>query len=89
MDNTQPSQDIIVPDEIFKIAKMVVEDWKNIPKSAMAYLDPMHIVTTIKDPYYQDNGEYLVRYFLSNATTWRGPVARAVKAKLNQLLKAK
>jgi len=31
----------------------------------------------------------IVRYFLSNATTWRGETARRIKAELKQMLKQK
>jgi len=34
-----------------------------------------------------DSGDSIVRYFLSNASTWRGETARRVKKELNAMLK--
>lgn len=39
------------------------------------------------DKYGADDARGIVLYFLSNATAWRGPVARAVKAELKGMLK--
>lgn len=46
--------------------------------------------TVIKPaPYYGEDGYQIIRYFLSNASTWRGEVARAVKKDLNARLAEK
>lgn len=37
-----------------------------------------------KDMYGADDLRSIVIYFLSNATTWRGPVAKRVKAELKK-----
>ena len=36
---------------------------------------------------YQDSGRSVVAYFLANAGTWRGEVARRVKKELNAMIK--
>ena len=41
----------------------------------------------ITDNYYLDSAESVVRYFLANAGTWRGEVARRIKAELKEMLK--
>jgi hypothetical protein len=41
----------------------------------------------IKDNFINDSGASIVVYFLGNAQTWRGPVAKAVKAELNKRVK--
>jgi hypothetical protein len=46
----------------------------------------MRELSDIKDTYYCDSGESVVRYFLANASTWRGDVARRVKAELKSML---
>lgn len=85
-----PSQDnIVVPDHLFLIARMIKKDWKNINHGAVPYLKAMDSMSWVRESYGMDSGDSIVRYFLANATTWRGPVAKAVKAKLNQLLKTK
>ncbi len=76
-------------------------DW-NKPRSAKAgavsrgvnyaakpYLDALRSMDKIGDNYGQDSGHEIVARFLGNATSWRGPVAKAVKAELNKRLKGK
>ena len=53
---------------------------------AEPYLAAMETLVSIDDPYFDDPGVSIVRYFLSNATTWRGPEARAVKAELKEMI---
>ena len=43
----------------------------------------------IKDSYGYDSAASIVRYFLSNASSWRGDVAKRVKAELKAMLAAK
>lgn len=47
----------------------------------------MSQLDNIADNYYQDSAKSIVLYFLSNAATWRGDVARHVKAELKSLAK--
>jgi len=54
---------------------------------AKPYLSAMSTLDKITDNYYQDSADSIVRYFLCNATTWRGEVARRVKKELNAMLK--
>lgn len=55
---------------------------------AWPYLEALEGVVTITDRYYEDTAESVVAYFLGNATTWRGDVAKRIKAELNAMLKA-
>lgn len=48
--------------------------------SAMMYLD------TLDDAYYSDTATSVVRYFLSNASQWRGETAQRVKLELKAAL---
>ena len=41
----------------------------------------------LTDMYGCDTAASVVRYFLANASTWRGEVAKRVKAELNAMLK--
>jgi hypothetical protein len=43
----------------------------------------------MSDHYYADDARSIVIYFLSNASSWRGPVAKAVKAELKRRLNAR
>ena len=46
----------------------------------------MRRIQKIADRYGMDDGESLVRYFLVNARTLRGEVAKRVKAELKEML---
>lgn len=72
---------------IREIASAISADWKKVYFGAVPYIDAMYSMDSIKSNYYFDSGESIVRYFLANATTWRGEVAKAVKAELNARLK--
>ena len=70
------------------IATIVKRDWKNIYFGAKPYLSAMFSLNTVNDTYGMDTGKSIVTYFLCNANTWRGPIARAVKAELNKRIKS-
>jgi hypothetical protein len=46
----------------------------------------MHQLNSIDDNYHYDTGKSVVRYFLANASTWRGDTARKIKAELKAML---
>jgi hypothetical protein len=69
------------------IAKDIRKDWTKPNYAAVPYLDAMLHLNTIHDAYYYDNASDIVRYFLSNATTWKGETARAIKAELRAMLR--
>lgn len=69
------------------IAREARDDWRKakggIYFGAVPYLRAMDSMDSITDEYGADSGESVVAYFLSNAGTWRGEVARRIKAELN------
>jgi hypothetical protein len=69
------------------IAHEVTLDWVKPNYAAVPYLDAMRELDSIRDKYYYDSAESVVRYFLANATTWKGDAARAIKAELKAMLK--
>lgn len=69
------------------IAATVRRDWQNVYFGAKPYLAAMLTMDKVTDQYGADPGTNIVNYFLSNAQTWKGPVARAVKLELKQRLK--
>lgn len=75
-----------IPDNIAQIALMVTKDWKNVYYGAVPYLDAMRSLNSVNDNYYEDSARQVINYFLANATTWRGEIARAAKVKLKQLV---
>ncbi len=70
-----------------RIANEIGGDWGNVNYGAVPYLEAMGALDGIDDQYYQDSAKSVVRYFLSNARTWRGAVAKRIKAELNAMLK--
>lgn len=75
--------------EIQEIASLIRMDWGNVNYAAEPYLDAMSQLKSIDDRYFYDTGKNMVLYFLANAQTWRGEVAREVKAELKARCKSK
>ena len=69
------------------IAQEIMRDWNKVYFGAVPYLSAMLSLNSIEDNYINDSADSIVRYFLSNASTWRGDVARRVKKELNNMLK--
>jgi hypothetical protein len=67
------------------IAGDIRKDWKNVWFGAVPYLEAMETLNSIEDNYYLDSGKSVVLYFLSNASTWKGEVARTIKAELKAM----
>lgn len=79
--------DTPAPRSISTIAFEIELVWDNVNFAAAPYLEAMKNLDKITDSYGYDSGESIVRYFLSNATTWRGDIARATKAELRAMLR--
>jgi hypothetical protein len=73
------------------IAREIRDDWSKqgtgVNYAAKPYLQAMGQMTTVNENYGCDSGKSVVAYFLSNASAWRGEVARRVKKELNALLR--
>lgn len=72
---------------LWKIAGEIVQDWEGVYFGAVPYLKALQKLDKITDAFGEDPADDVVIYFLSNARTWRGPVARRVKAELNGMIK--
>jgi len=74
------------------IARLIEKDHrnsqKNLPFGAKPYVDALKYLDHVGQNYGADSGKSIVAYALSNLTSWKGPVARAVKAELKARLKA-
>lgn len=70
-----------------EISNEIRKDWKKVYFGAVPYLDAMGTLSSVDDNYMFDSGKSIVNYFLANATTWRGEVARRVKKELNSMVK--
>ena len=74
--------------KLYEIAAEVRKDWtKRHNSPAYSYLCAMAELDNLTDMYGCDTAASVVRYFLANASTWRGEVAKRVKAELNAMLK--
>ncbi len=76
-----------MPRTISEIAFEIKVNWKNVNFAARPYLAAMTGMNNLTDVYGCDSADSIVRYFLSNAGSWRGDVARRVKAELKTMLK--
>lgn len=77
----------IVIRSLNEIASEIDSDWTKVSVYARPYLDAMHTLISVNDSYGADSARSVVLYFLSNASTWRGPVAREIKSELKSLIK--
>lgn len=68
------------------IAAEIKEDWSRPYFGAVPYLVAMHALNTMRDSFFLDPADNIVRYFLANASTWRGETARRIKAELKGML---
>ena len=69
------------------LARRIRADWRNVHFAARPYLDAVSCLDSVSDSVGFDSGRSVVLYFLGNASTWRGPVAKEVKATLKALIK--
>ena len=76
-----------LPDmEIYEIASVIKQSWPKVNFAAVPYLRAMNSMSSIDDKYGLDDGRGIVAYFLSNASSWRGEVAKLVKVELKRRL---
>lgn len=64
------------------IGKCILSEWKGINYAARPYAEAMRDMQN--GHYGLDDAKGIILYFLANASTWRGPLARAVKAELKR-----
>jgi hypothetical protein len=69
------------------IADDINTHWHRVNFAAAPYLNAMCYLTSIHDNFGADSARSIVLYFLSNASTWKGPEARRIKNELKALLK--
>jgi hypothetical protein len=74
---------------LWLLASTIRYNWANVNYAAAPYLDAMAALDSIDDNYGADTGRSIVAYFLSNASGWRGDVARATKGELKRRLGVK
>lgn len=71
---------------LYEVAEEIFEDWgEKVWFGARPYLEAMATMGSINEDYGCDSGQSIVLYFLANAQTWRGEVARRVKKELKEM----
>lgn len=78
-----------MPRQLNEIADEIYANWKDPYFGAVPYIAAMRCLTDMSSVYGVENASSIVAYFLANAKTWRGEVARRVKKELNSMLKQK
>ena len=73
---------------IHAVASDILKDWKAPSSYARPYLNAMLTLASAEDRYIAEDGRSIVLYFLANASTYRGPCARALKAELRAIIGA-
>ena len=75
---------------IYQIAADIKTEWSKVGKgvnfAAKPYLDAMLTLDKITDHYMFDSADSIVRYFLCNASSFKGVRAKELKAELKSLL---
>ena len=72
---------------ISEIAGLIRANWPTPYFGAVPYIAAMRCILTVDDMYGADDGRSVVAYALSNMHTFRGPVAKEIKAELKRRLK--
>ena len=71
---------------LYTIAADIRKTWPKVYFGAVPYLEAMGTLNGIDDTYMLDDARSIVRYFLANASTYRGETAKAIKAELKAML---
>ena len=72
--------------QVNTIANEILSIWKKPYFGAIPYLNAMQNLHTINDMYMYDDGKSIVRYFLANASTFKGEDAKRLKLELKSML---
>lgn len=87
-DSGAPDPAVLKRAPLSDLATMIERDWakqgSGVNFAARPYLDAMRSLNSISDNYGAESGGMIVAYFLGNARSWKGPVAKAVKAELKR-----
>lgn len=76
-----------MPRPIHEIAREIRADWKKVHFTAAPYLHIMDRLETINEKYFAEDARTVITYFLENVSTWKGEVARRIKAELREMCK--
>ena len=72
---------------ISEIAKDIKRNWAKPYFGAVPYLEAMLCLNGPDDSYGMDSARSICNYFLCNASTFRGPIAKTLKNELKEAIK--
>lgn len=72
-----------------ELSDIIIHDWISVNCAAVPYLSAMGTLSTMSDSFGADDAQTIVLYFLSNASNWRGTLAREIKTELKKRLNKK
>lgn len=75
--------------EIREVAVDIRKAWPKVNYAAAPYLDAMASLKGPGDAFFQDDAKSIVLYFLSNASSFKGDAAKALKAELKSIINIK
>jgi len=90
---SSPAEGVPPPDStrearpLWLIASDIRQHWAKPHFAALPYLFALRHLSRPDEFYGQDSALSIIAYFLSNARTWRGPAAIAIKNELRDILK--
>lgn len=67
------------------IARDIYQAWPKVNYAAKPYLEAMRDLSSINDKYGYDDARSIVLYFLSNAASFKGDQAKALKLELKTI----
>lgn len=67
------------------IARDIYQAWPKVNYAAKPYLEAMRDLSSINDRYGYDDARSIVLYFLSNAASFKGDQAKALKLELKAI----
>ena len=70
-----------------QIAREIRTYWSVINYAAQPYLAAMACISTVDDNYGCDSGRSIVAYALNNMQSFRGEIAKLIKAELRRRIK--
>ena len=82
-----PTAESLKAAPLYEIARLIPLYWGKVHYTAAPYIAAMECLTTVDDSYGLDSGRSIVAYALNNMSTFRGPIAKIIKAELCRRIK--
>lgn len=78
----------VAPRPLSVIAAEIAADWRPVNYAAVPYLQAMIELDSTDQMYGADSAREIISRFVGNASSWKGDVARRIKAELRAMLAA-